>query len=285
VSKPEIAIVGVGRVGGALAPELARAGYKIREVISIDRPASLRRARLLARSIDAVAATPGTARLDSGLIWFCVPDREITRAARDLSAVTDWKGKIAFHSSGALTSDALDILRRRGASVASVHPVMTFVRGAMPSLRGVPFGIEGDERALATARRVVRDLGGEVFAVRKEGKAAYHAWATLVCPLLVAALVTAEQVARAAGLSAASARKHMLPIVWQTLRNYARLGPAGAFSGPLVRGDAAVVRQHLPALKRIPEAREVYVALARSALRHLPVKNRRQLERILKQNK
>jgi predicted short-subunit dehydrogenase-like oxidoreductase (DUF2520 family) len=98
---------------------------------------------------------------------------------------------------------------------------------------------------------------------------------------LIAALVTAEQVARAAGLSARNARKNILPIVRQTLANYAQLGPAGAFSGPLVRGDVAIVRKHLGVLKRIPGTAEVYVALARAALRNLPVRERRKLAAIL----
>jgi predicted short-subunit dehydrogenase-like oxidoreductase (DUF2520 family) len=281
-SRLEIAIVGPGRLGNALAHALTRAGYRITEVVSRGRGPSLRKAQALARDLRARAVTLADARLDADVIWFCVSDREIVVAAQDLGGKARWQGKAAFHSSGALTSGALDPLRRRGAAVAAVHPVMTFVSGSIPSLQGVPFGVEGDAKALVRARRVVRDLGGETFAVGKDRKAAYHAWATLVCPLLVSMLQTSEQVARAAGLRAASARKYMLPIVRQTLGNYARLGPARAFSGPLIRGDAGVVRQHLKALGKIPEAREVYVALARSALRYLPVENRSQLESILK---
>jgi predicted short-subunit dehydrogenase-like oxidoreductase (DUF2520 family) len=280
-SKPEIAIIGPGRLGSALARELTRAGYGITEVVSRSRASSVRKARALARSLHARAATLKNARLDADVVWFCVSDREIPGVARTLAGAVEWRGKIAFHSSGALSSDALAILRQRGAAVASVHPVMTFVSRTEPSLQGVPFGVEGDARALAAARRIVRNFGGEVFLVREERKAAYHAWATLICPLLVAALVTAEKVAQSAELSPAMARKHMLPIVRQTLSNYAKLGPAGAFSGPLVRGDAEVVRQHLHALKKIPEARDVYRALARSALRHLPVEHRKELDRIL----
>jgi predicted short-subunit dehydrogenase-like oxidoreductase (DUF2520 family) len=93
--------------------------------------------------------------------------------------------------------------------------------------------------------------------------------------------VTAEQVARAAGLSAFGARKQMLPIVRQTIENYARLGPAAAFSGPIVRGDAEIVRQHLRMLNQVPNAREVYQALARAALRYLPVRNRGRLKKVL----
>lgn len=281
-AKPRIAIVGPGRLGSALAQELRRAGFRISEIISRESAGSKRKARALAKKVKAQASTPKSADLDVRLIWFCVPDRDIAKASSDLAARTQWKGKIVFHASGALPSDELDVLRKRGAAAASVHPMMTFVRGTVPSLKGVPFAVEGDARAVRVARQIARDLGGEAFTIRKQDKAAYHGWGAFASPLVVALLVSAEQVARAAGLSAAAARKRMLPIVRQTIANYARLGPAGAFSGPIVRGDAEIVRKHLQALKGIPEAKEVYLALARSALRYLPVRQRAELKRALK---
>jgi predicted short-subunit dehydrogenase-like oxidoreductase (DUF2520 family) len=74
----------------------------------------------------------------------------------------------------------------------------------------------------------------------------------------------------------------MLPIVKQTLANYVKLGPAGAFSGPIVRGDVEIVRKHLRVLQKVPAAREVYAALAQAALRQLPAKDRRALGRELR---
>ena len=273
-ARPQVAIVGPGKVGATLALELARAGYVIREVISRNGNSSLQKAAGLARRVRARAVTIEQASWDANIVWLCVPDGSIAAVARDLAPRTRWNGKVVFHSSGALSSDALDALRERGAAVASVHPLMTFVKGSKPSLQGVPFGVEGDAAAVRSARRVVRDLGGEVFRVQKKRKTAYHAWGTFASPLLLAALVAAEQVARQAGISATSARRKMLPIVRQTLANYAALGPAGAFSGPIVRGDVAIVRKHLAALKDDPELQEAYRALAKVALRYLPVRNR-----------
>ena len=73
----------------------------------------------------------------------------------------------------------------------------------------------------------------------------------------------------------------MLPIVSQTIANYETLGPAAAFSGPIVRGDADIVRKHLQMLRTIPEAREVYLALASAAMRYLPARNRARLKSAL----
>jgi predicted short-subunit dehydrogenase-like oxidoreductase (DUF2520 family) len=278
-AKPEIAIVGPGRLGRALALELKRAGYTISEIVSRGVVASKRKADDLARRVKAHASTSDCARLDADIVWFCVPDREIAAAARRLASVVDWTKKIAFHSSGALASDELKSLRQRGAAVASVHPLMTFVTGSLPSLRGVPFAMEGDAAAVRSARQIMRALGGEAFTIRKQHKAAYHAWGAFASPLLVAMLVTAEQLARKAGLSSVEARKKMLPIVRQTIANYEALGGAGASSGPIVRGDAEIVRKHLQVLRKIPEATAVYLALARAALRYLPSRNGAELKR------
>jgi len=277
--KPTITIIGPGRLGTTLALALTQAGYKVVELVRSARSANWTRA--LAKRIGARALVTPPARLRSDVLWLCVPDAEILPVARGLAANKSWQGPIALHSSGSLSSDELGALRQLGASLASAHPLMTFVRGSRPSLEGVPWAVEGDAAAVRVARRIISDLGGESAILLKSAKPAYHAWGAFLSPLLVAHLVTAEQVARAAGLSAAEARKKMLPIVRQTIANYAALGPGGAFSGPLVRGDAEVVGMHLKALKSLRGANEIYRVLAHAALRHLPVQHRKQLEKIL----
>ena len=98
-------------------------------------------------------------------------------------------------------------------------------------------------------------------------------------------MVTLEEAARAAGIKPQESRHNLsmlnLPIIRQTLDNYLRLGPARSFSGPIIRGDAEIVSKHLAVLKRQPEARAVYVALAKSALRRLPGRNQKELQLLL----
>jgi predicted short-subunit dehydrogenase-like oxidoreductase (DUF2520 family) len=280
-TKPEIAIVGAGTLGSALARALHAAGYRISEIIYRDGD-SRRRARRLATQFRSRAVARGQACWAADVVWLCVPDSRIAACARGIAGLAEWRGKIVLHPSGALASDELQALRRRGAAVAAAHPLMTFVRRSSPGLSGVPFGIEGDAVAVRAARRMVRDLGGQSFALRRKDKVLYHAWGAFASPLLIALLASAEQVAMAAGVrSQAAARKRMLPILQQTVRNYDALGSAEAFSGPLVRGDVATVRRHVEALSQLPGARQVYVALAQAALETLPVRRRRELEKAL----
>jgi len=279
--KPRITIVGAGNLAVALASSLHEAGYVIDQIVSRAPAASWRQAQSLAREVGASVEVNTRAQIRAEVVWFCIPDRAIAAAAASMEAA-GWEGKVALHSSGALTSDELAVLRSCGAAIASVHPLMTFVRGSRPPLAGVPFAIEGDRKAVHAARVIILDLRGEPFLIRKEKKRAYHAWGTFLSPLLTSLLAASEEVAFAAGVSRKAARNRMLPILMQTLANYAQLGAPASFSGPFVRGDVATVQKHLHVLKGVPGAREIYVALARGALRNLPVKNRAALEKVLK---
>jgi predicted short-subunit dehydrogenase-like oxidoreductase (DUF2520 family) len=279
-----VAIVGAGNLGTALALALNRAGYIIEAVIARSRATSLRNAQRLAKRVGArvlSGAANEASALRADLIWFCVPDAEIAQAASAFEKKMEWKGRVALHSSGALSSDVLAVLRRRGASVASVHPMMTFVRGSQPALAGVPFALEGDARAVRVARGVIKDMGGHSYSIRKQDKAAYHAWGTFASPLLTALLATTEQVAALAGIDRKAAKRRVIPILQQTLANYAAFDAGSAFSGPLIRGDVGTVKRHLRVLRRAPIAQEVYLSLARAALAYLPGKNKRALTREL----
>ena len=241
------------------------------------RPATSRHVKALARRVKARLVEFGKQPLDTALVWIAVPDDSIVQVARKLASTQDWKGRVVFHSSGALTGDELAPLREKGARVASVHPMMTFVRGSVPEMAGVAFAVEGDTVATRAAREIVERLGGHAFPIRKQSKVLYHAFGSFASPLVIALMASLEQVATAAGIRKRDIKRFMLPLLLQTLQNYLYQDAASAFSGPLARGDIATVRKHLQELKKAPEAREVYVALAKSALKNLPVRNRKAL--------
>ncbi len=180
-----------------LAVALNKAGFAIAEIVARDSPRSLQRARALAAKVGARAVTVRSTWLDAELLWFCVPDREIRRAASVLASrlhrlgnnpAAEYKRnfRFAFHSSGALQSGELDPLREAGIAVASVHPLMTFVTGAHPSLAGVPFAIEGDAAAARVAKRIVRQLGRRKFLIAgslqsRVSRVGYHDLAPVAC--------------------------------------------------------------------------------------------------------
>ena len=279
--RPTITLVGPGNLARVLGLALHAAGYTIQEIVSRDAPESRIRARALARQVGARAMIYADAQLTADIIWLCVSDDAIAPTASMIAGRSDWKGKIALHSSGARSSRELEPLRRRGGVIGSLHPMQTFVRSSPATLGGVSFAVEGDPAAVRVSRRIARDLGGSVFTIRPEAKVLYHAVGSFCSPMIVACLTTAERIAAAAGIPATAAKRIMHPILRQTIANYLAKGPAAAFSGPINRADINTIRKHLEALREVPGAREIYLAGARSALHSLPVRDRKAVEKIL----
>jgi predicted short-subunit dehydrogenase-like oxidoreductase (DUF2520 family) len=280
--KPTVTIVGPGNLGSSLALALHAAGYKIEELVTRDQPESLRHAAAVARRVKSRAVVLADAELRSDVLWLCVPDDAVASAARALAR--RWQGKFALHSSGALPSALLKPLRKSGVAIASVHPMMTFVRSRADAgvFRGVSFAVEGDRAVVRAARSIARDLGARtVFTIEARNKPLYHAWGSFSSPLTIATITMGEQVALAAGVPEAELRQVIEPIIRRTIENYLAAGAERAFSGPIVRGDLQTVAKHLRELRRVPHARDVYVTLARAALRYLPVKKKAELERLL----
>jgi predicted short-subunit dehydrogenase-like oxidoreductase (DUF2520 family) len=280
--KATVTLIGAGNLAQALGPALKAAGYKVGVVAARETASSRRRAAMLAKSLGAKAIPLAQAGPDSDITWICHTDDALAGTARRLARKPGWKNKIVFHSSGALTSNVLSPLKRKGASTASLHPMMTFVPGTAPKMSGVPFAVEGDPTAVVAARQIAKRLGAEVFAIDRKFKTLYHALGSFSSPLIVATLATAERVGRSAGLSASQTRRVIGPIVRQTMKNYLERGAAAAFSGPIKRGDLDTVRRHLQELKRVPGASEVYRALVKSALMDLPAAQRHKMSSLLR---
>ncbi len=263
----DLCIVGPGRLGTALATQLQRTYDCVDSIVA--RHSSIAKAIALAEKVDATAKEFDSADFDQSVTWLCLPDSAIASVAKNMAQRREWRGKIVFHSSGALSSDELQPLRDKGASVASVHPMMTFAPEATTQLAGVVFALEGDNKAVEAARRLVSALHGSEFVIAKENKVLYHVFGSFLAPLLLTTLTTAERIGTQAGVPPKMVRAAMQRIVGQTVENFFKLGAEGSFTGPFMRGDVEVVQKHLKALD--PTQREAYVGLVKAALAYLPV--------------
>ena len=205
-------VVGAGRLGTALAAALRHAGYPV------EGPA-------------------GRGEVPAGCeaIVLCVPDAEIPAAAAAVAGAAPLVG----HTSGATPLEALgDSAGRFG-----VHPLQTFADGSGPdAFAGAGCAIAGTSpEALTFADRLARDLGMTPFEIAEDGRAAYHAAASIASNFLVALEAAAERVAGGAGLEPAEARALLAPLVRRTVEQWAEAGPERALTGPVARGDEDTV--------------------------------------------
>jgi predicted short-subunit dehydrogenase-like oxidoreductase (DUF2520 family) len=275
-----ISFVGAGALASGLAHLLHAQGLQIAEIVARSAPASKRKASALARSVGASAVTLKTAKLASDLLWLAVPDESVEEVSMALAG-REALPPVILHASGALSSVALGALAARGVHTGSAHPMMTFVAGEPPSLKGAWFAVEGSPEAVGAARTMARKLGARSFTIEPGSKALYHAFGTMLSPMLATELAAAEELGLKAGINAQDVRRIMEPIVMRTVTNVLRNGAGKSFSGPLARGDVGTVAAHL---KSLEDSREsiVYRALAEYATEMLPVKRSDEMKKLLR---
>jgi len=267
-----VSIIGLGNWGSSLAHALDTAGVSLQEVIlSGERSRRSASNRILTRTLPLT--TLDRAQLKADVLWLCVPDAAIERVTGRMVkrlGKRGLKGQIVVHSSGALSALVLQAAARVGASVASVHPVMSFATRTPVSLQDVPFGVEAEPAARRILNAIVRQVGGRPFVVEAANKALYHAVGVLSSPLLVSHLAAAHEAAALGGFTPQQAKRLIEPIVRATLDNFFLRGPGKSFSGPIARGDVQTIHLHLQALEPHPILAGVYRSLALYALETLP---------------
>jgi predicted short-subunit dehydrogenase-like oxidoreductase (DUF2520 family) len=280
--QPRVSIIGLGNWGSSLARALSIAGVGLHEII-VPRVRSAVGYPEWARTLPVT--TLDHARLDADVLWLCVPDAAIVRVIRRLLKQVGkrgFKGQIVAHSSGALTAQVLDAAAHAGASVASVHPMMSFPTRTPVPLQGVPFGVEADAASRRILNAIVRRIGGRPFAIKPASKTFYHLAGMLSSPMLVSHLAAAQEAAVQAGFSTLQSRQLIEPIARATLDNFFLRGVGKSFSGPIARGDVQTIRLHLQALQPHPILADVYRSLASYAVKSLPASGRKQLRASLR---
>jgi predicted short-subunit dehydrogenase-like oxidoreductase (DUF2520 family) len=261
----DIALVGAGRVGTALAVLLLRAGHRV--VGAAGREASRDRVGRFLPGVPFTTAADASRAGDAVIVG--VPDDAIAPLAADLAADGGFhEGQAVIHLSGSAPLLALEAARAAGSSVLAVHPLQTVpdVETGIERLPGSAMAVTaGDEGAAEVGERLARDAGGRPFRVPEERKGLYHAAAVFCSNYLVAVEGLAEELFRAAGVE--DPVPAFGPLARATLENVLREGPEGALTGPVARGDAGTVRRNLEALSSgAPHAIPTYVALAGAAL-------------------
>lgn len=291
MDKPNIAIIGTGKLGSTLALALAQKGYRINGLSDND-PARLAEA---AQAVKPAASDsdPSAAVKGAEIVILSVPDDSIKAVSDQLASRQALaKGQILCHCSGFLPSSALVANKMLGASIASMHPLASFSRCLSPweRFKGIYFGIEGDVMALNRIKPLIESLECFPVDIQPSRKNLYHLSSVMASNYLAALLYAAGQMMgtavlarhsalppaltlRRTGQHAGVAEKEKTEAMLQALArtvldNLNEKGLENSLSGPIERGDIQTVSGHLEALKKdFPQGTELYKVLGKLILR------------------
>jgi predicted short-subunit dehydrogenase-like oxidoreductase (DUF2520 family) len=247
---------------------LRRSGNSIVAIVSRDKESARKCGKAVSckNCSDDVSIIPAA----SNLVVIAVPDQSIRTVAESLAALPtlQFSQMSVCHTSGALTSDALRAVANKGARVFSLHPIQTFPRqkslkDQITSMKGITYGVEGPRKSLAIVRKLVRQLKGEILFVPKDAKILYHLTCVLASNYPIALIGAIESIA------GRITQKKLQPfeILFRTsVENALSLGAGKALTGPIVRGDSALVSEHLNAIQDL-DLRRLYKSLGTYALK------------------
>ncbi|HBG04702.1 MAG TPA: DUF2520 domain-containing protein [Geobacter sp.] len=261
-------IIGCGAVGKTLGRLFHQAGiFEIRDILNRSREGGEQAAAF----IGAGRAVSDYAQLrPADLYLVAASDAALAGCAEALAASGLVRpGTVAWQVSGALPSSVLAPVGERGGEIASVHPVKSFAdpSASVADFSGTWCGIEGDPPAVALLSGAFSAIGGRMFPVDPRYKSVYHAGSVLVCNYLTSLIEVGVRAYQKGGLPRETALQVMEPLVRGTLDNVFRVGTVQALTGPIARGDAAVVAGQLAALDDWDsEIALVYRTLGRVAL-------------------
>lgn len=277
--KLRFAIVGLGAVGSALTPALAKAGYQ--PVLLVGRGKAKERELARRLRVRLVADIPDD--IDNvDFIFVTIPTAELTEYAKELAKrELPWAKLTIIHAAGQFGITPFKPLADLGAGVAGMHPYQTFPkRQRSVTLSGITYGITGDRRGATLARRIALDLGGHPVMVKEKDRVLYHLSAVIACGFTAANLEIADSILGRIGITKTSRERATRAIAEETIRNVTALGTRAAMTGPAARGDIQGVERHVRELKkRMPELADLYRAMSEYILatraKHKTSDNRR----------
>lgn len=238
-----ILIIGFGKLGSHLYQALKKSGkYKIKVI----------KKKSAGKKILSGFITK------SDIVFICVQDSYIENTAAKIAALnTDLNKKIFFHTSGALTSDALAVLSKAGAETASFHPVQTFAAktaGYSKLFRNIFIAIEGSKRAADAGYKIAFSAGAVPFTLKKKDKTLHHICCVMASNYLTVLASKIEDIhtkkIRINGFKQNEFLNIYIPLAKQTIENISVKNSLSALTGPIERNDLKTVGKHLDELKK-----------------------------------
>lgn len=263
-----VTIIGVGRVGGAIAISLPTGIYFVENLIVRDN-------RDVSSVVSRMSRAPRVLGLDdldkigSDVVLITTQDGQILSASKAL-ATSGAKPAAVYHTSGSYPSSVLEELRSAGWETGSIHPLVSISVPEFGPKRfpGSYFCVEGTPAALEIGTNIVEALGGRPFSIETRFKTLYHAAAVTACGHLVALFDASVEMMTKCGLSAAKAKEILMPLVVSTVENLEEQDTAAALTGTFARADSETLTRHLTALnENVSEALiDIYLTLGERSL-------------------
>lgn len=251
IEDTSIVIVGAGNLATHLARTFYQKGFRIQQVFS----RTFNAACTLALDVEAEPVTDISALTSQADLYVVALADDVLPEL--LPLLTYGREEAMWvHTAGSLPIDIwVGHARRYGV----FYPMQTFSKKRLVDFSQVPVFVEGcDCEATGFLHAVASALTPRVYEVTSEQRKYLHLAAVVACNFTNYLYALASDLLSNHGLPFDA----LLPLIDETAQKVHELSPAQAQTGPAVRGDRAIMEEHLRLLSKQPYMVEVYRLLS-----------------------
>ncbi len=232
-----INIAGTSKVSLVLSKVLIKKDFSVGYIVSRSREKATKFVQQIGQGMPVTYDEDFSLR---DIVFLSVPDSMIgliySRLRKKMSNNVN-----IYHFSGFLSSEIFEDADEQGWGRGSIHPNLSFAseKIALKAVKKCCFGIEGNEKGLELARKIVQQISNCWVEIPKQAKIAYHLAAVLASNFTVGLAYLAERLYDLYGID--GFEKIIPPLMFNTSKNISVLGVKASLTGPVARGDWSVV--------------------------------------------
>jgi predicted short-subunit dehydrogenase-like oxidoreductase (DUF2520 family) len=240
-----IVVIGSGNVAWHLLNAFPKAGIPVLQILGRNSTAL---ARLEKEFGVPYITNPQEINRRADLYILAVGDDRIGPVAESLGL----HDHFLVHTSG---YSGLDVLAGKSAVSGVIWPMQTLTAGRPADYKQIPYFVEAsDTSGLDSLMNLVKRLGPAVRPTDTHSRQRLHLAAVIASNFTNHLYHLAARIARESG----SSWDDLIPLISETARKAADIGPEKSQTGPASRNDLAVIHRHLEWLASDPELADIY---------------------------
>ena len=246
--KSKIVLIGAGNIATHLGLALKQVGCNIVQVYSRTQKSASQLAKILAT--DYTTDLKKIAKAELYII--CVKDDVIA----DIVKKIKFNNALAVHTSGSID---MNVFKGHTNNYGVFYPLQTFSKNKKTDISFVPICVEANDN---TNKKIVMQLAktisDRVIYLDSQQRKTVHLAAVFACNFTNHMYSIAEKIVKEKNIPF----NILVPLIQETAHKIVSHSPAKMQTGPAIRNDKKVIKQHLKMLKEKKEFKKIYQLLS-----------------------
>ena len=250
-----ISIIGSGNVATHLGKAFYQKGIAINQVYSH----SIENAAIIAQQINATStANLNEIKPDADCYVISIKDDDIEAVLENFP----FKNKLIVHTAGGIS---IDVFKKYGFTNYGVfYPLQTFSKDKALDMSSVPFCIEANnELNQKLLTQLAQQLSKSIYPIDSEQRKTLHVAAVFACNFPNYLYHIAEKITAQQNIDF----DILKPLIKETAEKIINHSPNAVQTGPAIRNDEGVIKNHINLLADFKDYQDIYQLLTDSIIK------------------